>query len=159
MIINNLKFRKIFKEEFDKLKSLFPDNDELWKEYRTKRLAQFDRHETDIFVIENNDEFIGEITVNYVNHNLSTETIPDVRVYLEAFRLKEEYQNQGLGQKLVQFAIDSLQIEGYTEFTIGVEENNDVAKHIYFKYGFTEAIDHGHGDKFDDSAYTLYLRR
>lgn len=47
---------------------------------------------------------------------------------------------------------------GYTEFTIGVENDNEIAKHIYFKLGFTNAIDKGHGDEFDPSEYTLYLK-
>ena len=47
----------------------------------------------------------------------------------------------------------------YKEFTIGVEEDNEKAKHIYFKYGFTEAIDYGKGDEFDPTEYTLYLKK
>ena len=41
----------------------------------------------------------------------------------------------------IQKAIDYLIERGYTEFTIGVENNNEIAKHIYFKNGFTEEID------------------
>ena len=41
---------------------------------------------------------------------------------------------------------------------IGIEEDNEVAKHIYFKFGFNKAIDKGHGDEFDPSEYTLYLK-
>ena len=49
-------------------------------------------------------------------------------------------------------------IIAYTEITTGVEEDNEVAKHIYFKFGFNKAIDKGHGDEFDSSEYTLYLK-
>lgn len=65
-----MKYRKIRKEEFDKLKNLFPDDEEMWNRYKAKRLKQFDNKEIDVFVIENDKEFIGEITVNYINHNL-----------------------------------------------------------------------------------------
>ena len=51
-----------------------------------------------------------------------------------------------------------LEKKGITEFTIGVEDDNEVAKYIYFKYGFTEEIDHGEGDEFDPTDYTLYMK-
>lgn len=153
-----MKFRKIKKEEFDKLKNLFPGNEEMWIKYKKKRLNQFEKQEIDVFIIENNENIIGEITVNYTNEELETETIPNKRVYLQAFRVEKEYQGQGLGQKLINYCTDYLTNIGYTEFTIGVEEDNEIAKHIYFKLGFTEAIDKGHGDEFDPSEYTLYLK-
>ncbi|MDE7249950.1 MAG: GNAT family N-acetyltransferase, partial [Lachnospiraceae bacterium] len=90
--------------------------------------------------------------------DLSTEAIPNQRVYLQAFRLDKKCQGLGLGQKLIQYVLSDLEGQGYTEFTIGVEEDNIRAKHIYFKLGFTEAIDKGYGDEFDPSDYTLYMR-
>lgn len=86
-----MNFRKIERQEFDKLKNLFPDNEEMWQKYKTKRLKQFDDKEINVFVIEKEDEFIGEITVNYINHDLQTETIPNKRTYLEAFRVNKKY--------------------------------------------------------------------
>lgn len=153
-----MEFRKIKIEEFEKLKELFPDNEEIWGKYKNKRLQQFEKQEIDVFVIEDNEKFIGEITVNYKSHQLETETIPNKRVYLEAFRVDKKYQGQGLGQKLINYCIDYLTNIGYTEFTIGVEDDNEIAKHIYFKLGFTNAIDKGYGDEFDPCEYTLYLK-
>lgn len=154
-----MKFRKINIEEFDKLKRLFPGDDDLWKKYKKQRLEEFKKNQIDVFIIENENEFVGEITINYANHDLLTETIPNQRVYFEAFRVDREFQGKGLGQELMDYCINILVNEGYTEFTIGVEEDNERAKHIYFKYGFTEAIDKGQGDEFDPSEYTLYLKR
>lgn len=153
-----MEFRKIKVEEFEKLKKLFPDNEKMWIKYKNKRLEQFERQEIDVFVIEDNEGFIGELTINYKNHQLETETIPNRRVYLEAFRVDKKYQGQSLGQKLINYCIDYLTNIGYTEFTIGVEDDNEIAKHIYFKLGFTEAIDYGHGNEFDQCEYTLYLK-
>lgn len=153
-----MEFRKIKVEEFEKLKELFPDSKEMWIKYKNKRLKQFEKQEIDIFIIEDDEKFIGEITVNYKSHQLETETIPNKRVYLEAFRVDKKYQGQGLGQKLINYCIDYLTNIGYTEFTIGVEEDNEIAKHIYFKLGFNDAIDKGHGDEFDPCEYTLYLK-
>ncbi len=153
------KFKKILPKEFNKLFNLFPDSEDLWLKYRQKRLMEFKNKEIDTYVIEYNNNFIGEITVNYVCHDLQTEAIQNQRVYLEAFRLDKKYQEKGLGQKLLKYVLDDLENCGYTEFTIGVEENNEIAKHIYFKFGFTEKIDIGHGDEFDPTDYILYMRK
>lgn len=152
------KFKKISIEEFDKLHDLFPDDDELWKMYREKRLQELSNKETDTYVIECDGKFIGEISVNYICHDLDTEAIPNRRVYLQAYRVDKSYQGTGLGQELLKYVLDDLEKQGYYEFTIGVEEDNLKAKHIYFKYGFTKAIDKGKGDVFDPTDYTLYMR-
>lgn len=153
-----MEFRKIIIDEFVKLKNLFPDNEEMWNKYKNKMLEPMKKQEIDVFVVEDNEKFIGEITVNYKIHELEKETIPNKRVYLEAFRIDKQWQGQGLGQKLINYCIDYLIKIGYTEFTIGVEDDNEVAKHIYFKLGFAEAIDKGHRNEFDSSEYTLYLK-
>lgn len=155
---NQILIRKIDLIEFDELKRLFPGNDESWLKYRETRLKQFNNNEIEVYVIEYNGNFIGEITINYISHELQSETIPGSRVYLEAFRLEKKYQGKGLGQSLVTYVITDLEKKGYTEFTIGVEDDNAIAKHIYFKYGFTEAIDKGNGNEFDPCKYTLYLK-
>lgn len=154
----NYIFRKITKDEFDRLHDLFPDNEQMWSKYRDMRLKEFEKKEIDVYVIEQDNAFIGELSINYVSHDLDSETIPNRRVYLQAFRLDKKCQGSGLGQKLIQFVLSDLESQGYTEFTIGVEDDNERAKHIYFKFGFTEAIDKGYGDEFDPSDYTLYLR-
>ena len=151
--------KKILKEEFVKLKEMFPGNEELWIKYKDQRLKQLEDKEIDIYVIEEEEKFIGEITVNYISHELLTETIPNIRVYFEAFRINRKYQGKGLGQKLIEYTINDLKEKGFKEFTIGVEEDNEKAKHIYFKYGFIEAIDYGKGDEFDPTEYTLYLKK
>ena len=151
--------RKILKEEFIKLKELFPGNEELWIKHRGQRLQQFENKEIDVYVIEEDEKFIGELTVNYISHDLVAETIPNIRVYFEAFRIDKKYQGKGLGQKLIEYTIYDLKEKGFKEFTIGVEEDNEKAKYIYFIYGFTEAIDYGKGDEFDPTEYTLYLKK
>ena len=153
-----MKLRKIDINEFDKLKRLFPSNSN-WEKYKKQQLERLKKKELNIFVIENDDKFIGEITVNYVSHELKYETITNQRVYFEAFRVDKEFQGNGLGQKLIKYVINDLLKAGYFEFTIGVEERNEIAKHIYFKLGFIEEIEKGNGNEFDSSEYTLYLKK
>ena len=85
-----MEFRKIKKEEFEKLKRLFPDNEDMWIKYKKKRLEQFEKKEIDVFVIKEDKKVIGEITVSYKNDELETETIPNKRVYLQAFRVDKK---------------------------------------------------------------------
>ena len=153
-----MEFRKITIEEFDKLKRLFPGNEELWEKYRNTQVEKLEKKEIDIFVIENNENIIGEITANYKSNKLENEAKAGIRAYLEAFRIDKDYRSQGLGQELINYCIEYLENIGYTEFTIGVEDENEIAKHIYSKLGFTKIIGIGHGDEFDNSEYTLYLK-
>ena len=113
----------------------------------------------DIYVITENENLIGEITVTYKS-DLPNETIPDIRVYLSAFRVHKDYQDQGLGQKLLKYVISELENKGITEFTVGVEDDNENAKHIYEKFDFTEIIDRGEETvKGRTYQYNLLLRK
>lgn len=156
---SDFTFRKLKMEEFDRLKHSFYDTDELWNKYKEERMKQFDEKDVDIYIVELNKLIVGEVTINYSSHDLPTEAIPNQRVYVQAFRIEPSYQGYGLGQKLMHYALSDLENKGITEFTIGVEDDNEVAKHIYFKFGFVEEIDHGKGDKFDPTDYTLYIKR
>ena len=155
----NVRFKKIRKDEFDRLKRLFPSGEDTWKKYRGIRLGLLEDHKMDIFVAEAGADVIGELTVSYTSDELQSETVPGLRVYLSAYRVEAAHRGRGIGQKLLDYVLKAMEAEGYTEFTIGVEDDNEVAKHIYFKYGFADPIDHGDGDEFDPTAYTLYLRR
>lgn len=155
---SDFTFRKLRKEEFDKLRHSFNDTDELWDKYKALRMKQYAENDVDTYIVELNNQVVGEVTINYSSHDLPTEAIPNQRVYVQAFRIEPSYQGYGLGQKLMNYTLSELENRGITEFTIGVEDDNEVAKHIYFKYGFTEEIDHGKGDEFDPTDYTLYMK-
>ncbi len=153
-----MKFEIIDISNFDNLKPLFPSSNELWIKYRENRLKQLDNKEIVIFVVKEEDEIIGEITANYISHSLIEETIKDKRIYFEAFRIVHKFRGKGYGQSLFNYAIGYFKERNYTEFTIGVEEDNIIAKHIYTKLGFITKIAEGIGDEFDPSDYSLYLK-
>ena len=46
-----MKFRKIEKEEFDKLKRLFPVHGD-WEKYKKQQLERIYKNELDVFIIE-----------------------------------------------------------------------------------------------------------
>lgn len=130
-----MEYRKISLEELDKLKNLYAY--ENFEEFKKLIINDISNGIKNIFVIEENKNLIGEITVTYKSDS-PNETIKNIRVYLGAFRIHKAYQNKGLGQRLLKYVIEEIEKEGITEFTVGVEDDNENAKHIYEKFDFTE---------------------
>ena len=152
-----MEYRKISLEELDKLKNLYAY--ENFEEFKKLIINDISNGIKNIFVIEENKNLIGEITVTYKSDS-PNETIKNIRVYLGAFRIHKAYQNKGLGQRLLKYVIEEIEKVGITEFTVGVEDDNENAKHIYEKFDFTEIIDRGEETvKGRTYQYNLLLRK
>lgn len=152
-----MEYRKINLEEVDKLKNLYKY--ENFEEFKKQIIDDISNGIKDIYIITENENLIGEITVTYKS-DLPNETIPNIRVYLSAFRVHKDYRDQGLGKKLLNHVISELENKGITEFTVGVEDDNERAKHIYEKFDFTEIIDRGEETvKGRTYQYNLLLRK
>ncbi len=139
---------KADKENFGLLEKLFP------KDFND-RFQQFMNRTIDIYGVSYAGQPIGRIVANYTNQHLDNETLPNVRACLSHFILMKEYRKQGFGSGLLVFALDDLSSHGYREFTVGVEDDNTIAKHIYFRNGFVEKINHGS----TPCEYDLFLKR
>ena len=113
---------------------------------------------TDIFALFDNDKLIGELHVKYESED-KREAVRGRRAYLFAFRVREEMQGRGIGKHLLQSVLDILAQQGYTEFTIGVEDDNERAIHIYQSAGFDKVVarkaETYQGDSYE---YNLYLK-
>jgi Fur family peroxide stress response transcriptional regulator len=92
--MNNLMHILVIeKNQFDKLKNMFPGTEQMWNKYKKMRISQLDKNEIEIFAIEENDQYIGELTVNYKSNQLESETIPNISlgtVYRNLAALAEE---------------------------------------------------------------------
>lgn len=112
----------------------------------------------DIFGLLREDRLIGEIHAMYV-HSDERFAAKNRRAYLFAFRIHKDFQGKGYGQFLMNEVIAALVKKGYSEFTIGVEDDNETALHIYSKLGFTHFLgrigEEYQGDKYE---YGLYLK-
>ena len=90
----------------------------------------------DIFVLYDKDVLIGELHVMYESDD-ENYAIRGRRAYLFAFRVREDF-----------------------EFTVGVEDDNFRAIHMYQALGFDEILlrkqEEYQGDAYE---YNLYLRR
>lgn len=78
---------------------------------------------------------IGEIHIMYM-HDDERFAVKNKRAYLFAFRIHKDFQGKGYGQILMNEVIDVLRKRGYSEFTIGVEDDNKTAIHIKFTKKF-----------------------
>lgn len=99
----------------------------------------------EFWAVEDGGALVGEL---YVFRKLPD---PDFangaqRAYLCAFRMKEGYQGQGLGSRLLETVLGRLQDEGIALGTIGVETTNEAALRLYRRFGFDTKIKDCHVD-------------
>ena len=112
----------------------------------------------DIFGLFLNGALLGELRVMYDNVDEKFAN-KGRRAYLYAFRIHKNFQGMGHGKQLLKYVINQLTDKGYSEFTVGVEDDNERAKHIYQNFGFNEIIsriqEEYQGEKYE---YNLYLK-
>ncbi len=113
----------------------------------------------DIFVLYDNDVLIGELHVMYECGD-ENYAVRGRRAYMFAFRVREDFQNKGYGTYLLKTVLSILTEKGYCEFTVGVEDDNFRAIHMYRSLGFNELLlrkqEEYQGDRYE---YNLYLKR
>ena len=112
----------------------------------------------DIFALFDGKKIIGEVRTKYVSDD-ERFAEKGKRAYLYAFRIHENYQGKGLGSYLLENVLTMLKENGYSEFTVGVEDDNARARYMYEKYGFLESVarikESYQGDSYE---YTLLLK-
>lgn len=113
---------------------LFKHYEEIVDRYNNKKI--------EIYYIEDNNNYFGRIIVDYDNRYLDTETIKNVRVCLSYLFIYPEYRRNGYASKLIDYVLNDLLEQGYTEYTVGVEPENIPALELYKRKGFTSLIDH-----------------
>ena len=143
-------------EELYLLKDLFSYNDS--EEMIQSNSQKIESGEIDIFGLFSDKELIGELRVMYSNSD-ERFVQKGKRAYLYAFRIHENHQGKGLGKQLLKYVIDNLTQNGYYEITVGVEDDNERAKHIYNSFGFDKIVsriqEEYQGEKYE---YNLYLK-
>lgn len=155
--MKNYKIRKMQVKELHTLVQLFEYNDidAMIAENTEAILNNIDS----IFVLYVDGKLIGELHAKYKSDDV-LEAILNQRAYLYAYRIHKNYRGQGWGKLLLTTVIDTLEKEGYKELTVGVEDDNILARHIYEAYGFTELIERKmesyQGDSYE---YDLLLKK
>ena len=77
----------------------------------------------DIFALFDGDKIIGELRVKYISDD-NRFAEKGKRAYLYAFRIHKKYQGKSLGNFLLENVLTILTENGYSEFTVGVEDDN-----------------------------------
>lgn len=93
----------------------------------------------DIFGLFDGDKIIGELRAKYISDDKRFAE-KNKRAYLYAFRIHQKYQGKGLGNFLLENVLTILVENGYSEFTVGVEDDNARARYMYEKNGFTKPV-------------------
>ena len=132
-----MHIRTINTDELNLLFQLFEYNDP--DEMIAENTRDITEGKIDIFGLFQDNRLIGEIHAAYV-HDDDRFAIRNKRAYLFAFRIHKDFQGKGYGQLLMNKVISVLEEKCYSEFAIGVEDDNETAIHIYSKLGFTQLI-------------------
>lgn len=113
----------------------------------------------DIFVLYYKGVLLGELHVMYESED-ENYAVRGRRAYLFAFRVRKEFRNKGYGTHLLKTVLAILKEDGYYEFTVGVEDDNPRAIHMYKSLGFSELVlrkqEEYQGEAYE---YNLYLKR
>lgn len=149
--------RKLKTNELSILTTLFNYKDV--NEMIAENTRDIENRVIDIFALFDRNNIVGELRVKYIsddNHFAEK----GKRAYLYAFRIHPKHQGKGLGNFLLENVLNILQQNGYSEFTVGVEDDNTKARYMYEKYGFTEPIarikESYQGDSYE---FDLLLKR
>ncbi|MDR3169945.1 MAG: GNAT family N-acetyltransferase [Candidatus Peribacteria bacterium] len=100
-----MKVKKVSINELEKLAPLYG---KITPALTSERREKIEDRIIDIFVIEEHNEFLAEITVVYEYTTHANFTIPNQRIYFEALRVHPKHQNKGLAQMLMKKVIENL---------------------------------------------------
>ena len=152
-----MKIKKMAVHELHRLTELFEYNNV--EQMISECTHDIQNGMIDIFVLYENDVLVGELHVMYESDD-ENYAIRGRRAYMFAFRVREDFRNKGYGTYLLKTVLSVLKENGYYEFTVGVEDDNSRAIHMYQALGFNEVLlrkqEEYQGDAYE---YNLYLKR
>lgn len=129
--------RKLKATELSTLTKLFNYND--IEDMIAENTCNIENEIIDIFALFDDEKIIGELRVKYISDD-SRFAEKGKRAYLYAFRIHQNYQGKGLGKFLLKNVLSTLEQNDYSEFTVGVEDDNSKARYMYEKHGFLQSI-------------------
>lgn len=135
--MNNYTIKKLNTNTLPLLFVLHNYNNE--KAMLKENIKAINNHSIDIWGVFDKEKLIGELRVKYKSDDKRFAQ-NGKRAYFYAFRILESYQGNGIGKSLLCEVLTNLSAQGYTEFTVGVENENDCANHIYRSFGFTKNL-------------------
>lgn len=107
------------------------------------------------YVFETKGKYMGEISLVF-NMDDPDYTIEKQRLYISRLIVKDKCRRQGIGKKLVDYAIKTAKKMGYSELSIGVDLKNYAALKLYVEAGFNHILFVGEDEA---GKYVKLLRR
>ena len=151
-----LTIREATPADLPRLPELFDYNDA--PAMITEHTRRISTGEFSIFLLLEDGDLIGELHVTWRSDDPRF-AIAGQRVYLSAFRVRKDKQGVGFGSFLLDSVIRIIDQGMYREITVGVEDDNPRARHMYEARGFTERIARCHESYQGDSyEFDLLLR-
>lgn len=127
-------------EDFKKLNQPWAWGDEQWEQEAQKStIIGIQKGEQEFLVVEKDNELIGELHIHWIKND-PDEADGKTRAYLGALRLHPNNRRQGLGTKLMKYALNHIKEHGFTQATIGAYKHEPHIQQLYKKWGFTEFI-------------------
>ena len=106
------------------------------------------------YIYKIDENYIAEISLVFDMKDADY-TITHQRIYISRLIVKREYRRQGIGKRLLSFAIEKAKEMAYKEASIGVDLDNYLALKLYIESGFDKVICI---DKDDQGAYIKLLK-
>ena len=88
-----------------------------------------------IFVYKLDNLIVGYITI-FCRNSVKNGYRHSNEILIDAIGVLEEYRNQGIGTKLLEFIKEYAVNNGYTNIRLTVTEENEKARRLYEKVGF-----------------------
>jgi diamine N-acetyltransferase len=108
-----------------------------------------------VFICTKKSKYIGRGEL-VMEHSDPDYTIPHKRIHLSILCVRPEAMCQGVGSALIDHLADYCKSIGYEEISIGVNLNNQNARKLYDRKGFTEVIGEGEDE---DGKYIQLLKK
>lgn len=126
------------------------------KELQDNDIHQWDQHDPsqqmiyndiaagNLYVAKEGEKILGSIVLNEEKEEPKHEDVDWIvpehpTLYLHRLVVHPDYQGEGTGNELMHFAEDYAKKHGYTSIRLEAYEENEVAHHLYQKFGFKKA--------------------
>ena len=128
---------KLRPEDFEKCSNIW-DMDEI-RGLADRFYNELKEGNRSTYIYRIDGEYIGEIST-LKDSGDPDYTLPERRLYLSRLIVKDGYRRQGIGKKLLEFAVSKAKDDGYEELSVGVDLNNYPALKLYADSGFDKII-------------------
>jgi ribosomal protein S18 acetylase RimI-like enzyme len=128
----------LFREELKFHKNLMPDIFKIPEHVVEETWLQsiIDNENSFLIVSECNEKIVGAVFYNIYNN-------PEDKIYqkrkfgyIEELIVNEQFRGQGIGKKLLEYAIEDLRKKDIRDIELNVWDNNEVGHNFFKKLGF-----------------------